>query len=221
MERIWIIGGGRFGGLAAERLARRKRPPELVIVDPDADRLAGLKGPGRQCRAADGIEFLAARLGPDPEPDAAPDWVVPALPLHLAAEWLRRRLGPDGLRRHSLPGEWTEALPNPFPGESGDLYVSFADFLCPDDCPEPAGFCTATGKPREGNLFDRLAGLDRPEFPVQVVRSHQLAPGVGGLRPDRLLRLLRRVSKTPGLQAVATACRCHGVVTALERIPPD
>ncbi|MFW6240200.1 MAG: hypothetical protein ACOC98_06260 [Thermodesulfobacteriota bacterium] len=53
-----------------------------------------------------------------------------------------------------------------------------------------------------------------------MVRSHQLAPGVGGVRPDQLWRLLRQVSDTPGLQAVATACRCHGVVTALERILP-
>jgi hypothetical protein len=215
MERIWILGGGRFGRLAAERLRRRKRPPELVIVDPDARRMAGLEGPGRECRSADGVEFLAARL----EPAAGPDWVVPALPLHLAAEWLLRRIGPRGLRRHSIPGEWAAALPNPFPGESGDLYVSFADFLCPDDCPEPSGFCTATGKPREANLFELLAGMDRPEFPVHVVRSHQLAPGVGGLRPGELWALLRRVSETPGLQAAATACRCHGVVTALNRVP--
>jgi hypothetical protein len=215
MERIWILGGGRFGRLAAERLSRRKRPPELVIVDPDAERLAGLEGPGRECRTADGVEFVAARLAAD----AAPDWVVPALPLHLAAEWLRLRLGPDRLRRHPLSAEWINALPNPFVGESGDVYVSFADFLCPDDCPEPAGFCTATGKPREANLYDRLAELNRPDFPVHVLRSHQLAPGVGGLRPNELLGLLRRTSETPGLQAAATACRCHGVITALERVP--
>lgn len=215
MKRIWIIGGGRFGRLAADRLSRRRTPPELVIVDPDESRLAGLDAPGRTLAVADGVAFLVERLARRP----APDWVVPALPLHLAAEWLLARLGPGKLRRRAIPAELEAALPHPFRGESGDLYVSVADFICPDDCPEPADRCTATGRPREENLFDRLAALRRPERPVHVVRSHQLAPGVGGIRPARLAELLETVAGTPGPQAVGTACRCHGVVTALEAPP--
>lgn len=216
MERIWIIGGGRFGGLAAERLSQRRRPPELVIVDPEGERLSELEGANRILHVADGLEFLARELGEA----ASPDWVVPALPRHMAAEWLGLRLGSEWLRRRPIPEDLGAALPNPFSGETGDLYVSFADFLCPDDCPEPAAHCTVTGKPREANLFDRLAALETPGFPIRVVRSHQLAPGVGGVRPAQLAQLLRQVSESPGLQAVATACRCHGVVTALERILP-
>lgn len=214
MESIWIIGGGRFGGLAAARLSQRRNPPELVIVDPDEHRLSGLASPGRTLRREDGIDFLVAHL----KSGTPPDWVVPALPRHLVAEWLLARLGPERLSRRSIPTELERTLPNPFRGETGDLYISVADFLCPDDCPEPADHCTATGRPREENLFDRLAALSQPAYPLHVVRSHQLAPGVGGVRPHRMDELLKTVAETPGPQAVATACRCHGVVTALERL---
>lgn len=217
MKRIWIIGGGRFGGLTIERLSGGRTPPELTIVDPDESRGIGPGRAGRTIRVEDGIRFLADRLGNEPDPD----WIVPALPRHLVAEWLCVRLGADRLRRIPVPESLERELPHPFRGESGDMYVSFADFLCPDDCPEPASACTVTGRPRKANLFDRIAELDGPELPVRVVRSHQLAPGVGGVRPARLAALLRDAKRANGPFVVATACRCHGVLTALHGAGPE
>jgi len=50
-----------------------------------------------------------------------------------------------------------------------------------------------------------------------VVASRQLAPGVGGYAPRRLLDLAATVAKAPGPLLIATACRCHGVVHGLQR----
>jgi hypothetical protein len=45
-----------------------------------------------------------------------------------------------------------------------------------------------------------------------VVRSHQLAPGVGGYQPEALRRSLDAVSKARTAILYATACLCHGVI---------
>lgn len=71
-------------------------------------------------------------------------------------------------------------LPNFIEGKNGDIYVSHADFICPDDCPEPDDFCFFTGQERKRNMHDLLKEIDLPGFRPIVVRSHQLAHGVGG-----------------------------------------
>ena len=92
-------------------------------------------------------------------------------------------------------------------------------FYVPDDCPEPVDRCTVTGRARPLVLFEHLAALDVPGWPVVVVRSRQLAPGVGGFRPSDLLAAERRLCEAGGQVLLATACRCHGVIDALD-IPP-
>jgi hypothetical protein len=96
------------------------------------------------------------------------------------------------------------------------MLLSLADFLCPDNCPEPAENCTVTGRPRGKPLFARLAGIELPGWSVGVIRSHQLTPGVGGCRVADLLALRERIVKSGGRWLVATACRCHGALGALE-----
>ncbi|MBN2126224.1 MAG: hypothetical protein JW821_18130 [Deltaproteobacteria bacterium] len=108
-------------------------------------------------------------------------------------------------------------LPHTWKGGEGSLLVSYADFLCPDDCPEPADFCTVTGLKRDVPLYRRLENLEVPEYHIHVVRSRQLAPGLGGYRVEDLARLLARV-KDGGKRKwlVGTACRCHGTLSAME-----
>jgi hypothetical protein len=48
-----------------------------------------------------------------------------------------------------------------------------------------------------------------------VVRSRQLAPGVGGYRPEDLFSMYERVQKGASPFLISTACRCHGVVSGL------
>jgi hypothetical protein len=54
---------------------------------------------------------------------------------------------------------------------------------------------------------------------VVVVRSWQLAPGVGGYPAKYLEERLHEVSRRAGTYLVATSCRCHGVIDLLSWTP--
>jgi len=214
MEKIWIIGVGRFGFLAFERLSRAGEKRHFVLVDPVQDNLLRCEGPACTREKADGVVFLKERL----RRDDAPDWIIPALPVHLAAEWLLLRLGPDQVRRISLSPEMDPLLPNPMRGPEGNIYVSHAEFKCPDDCAEPRDICTVTGEKRRRNMFDLLGDFAFQSFRSLNIRSRQLGPGIGGYRPENLFSLLEGVQTSGGPLMVSTACRCHGVITGMERL---
>ncbi|AOY58618.1 MULTISPECIES: hypothetical protein [Desulfococcus] len=214
-ETVWIIGAGRFGMIALERLSRIKASARFVVVDPDEHRFFPVEHPRCAFENMDGVRFILQHLGAgDP-----PDWIIPAVPVHLASEWCLGRLA-HRARRIPLPVELNSLLRNPVRGAGGDIYVTHADFLCPDDCPEPAGICTVTGAPREPDMFRLLAEIRFEDFDPLVIRSRQLCPGVGGYRPDALFALLSRLEAAEGRFLVSTACRCHGVITGIAVDPP-
>ena len=214
MEKIWIIGIGQFGFIAYERLSKGTKNRHFTLVDPNKENLLRCEGSNTTMEQADGVAFLGKHL----KEDIGPDWIIPALPVHLAAEWLLIHMGLGSLRRIPLPGEIEPLLPNPIRGPEGNIYVSHADFLCPDDCDEPGDICTVMGEPREKNMFDILGGLRFDSFQSLNIRSHQLGPGIGGYRGGQLFELLNRVKQVEGPFLVSTACRCHGVITGLERL---
>ena len=206
----WILGAGRFGRLAVERLLARREPPRLVVVDQNPDRLLLLAERPVDRVNEDALGFLRANLA------AGPDWIVPAVPVHVAFAWLSAELAELGrLEMLSVPDAVDAQAPNPWRDGKGGLYTSVATFRCPDNCSEPRDRCTATGLPRSEDLFARLARIRAPGFVPVVLRSHQLAAGVGGYRPSALRRLLRKAEAAGGSVLVATACRCHGVIHAL------
>ncbi len=210
----FIIGSGVFGCLAAGRL---KEKFGVTLVDPDRAALdrAAVPGINRVCR--DGIKFLAEQL------ETAPDqtWIVPCLPKHLAWEFCRQQAGHDRLILQEPPQQLERLLPNPVRGEKGHLYTSHADFLCPDNCCEPAGHCTVTQKERKENMFSLIDSVSISGCTPLVIQSRQLAPGVGGYLRADLLELCTKVCSCHGRILVATACRCHGVVTfcQVQRVP--
>jgi hypothetical protein len=208
---IRVLGAGRFGRLAAERLTRRLPDASILVVDSREDKLQELRAlVDVPVWREDAVASLVLR----PVPEGA--WVVPAVPVHVAHLWLMRGLESEG-ECCSLPvPEAVDAqVPNPFRVPEGTLYASFADFICPDSCSEPDAICTHTKKPRPGNLFEVLGRVDVPDYGVAVLRSHQLAPGVGGCTGASMRALLRAVRATEGNWLIATSCRCHGVVNAL------
>lgn len=214
MEEIWIIGVGRFGALAFQRLSEAVNSRHFVLVDPVEENLLRCKGPTATLEVSDGIEFLEKHL----KKGRKPDWIIPALPVHLAAEWFLLNLGPKRLRRVPLPTELDRLVPNPMRGSEGNLYVSHADFRCPADCDEPRDICSVTRKMRNQNMYGLLGNLDIKPFKTLNLRSHQLGPGIGGYRPEKLWKLMENVEQALGLILVSTACRCHGVITGIERL---
>lgn len=213
MEEIWIIGVGQFGFIAFDRLSKSGKERRFVLVDPVKENLSRCKGPHVTLEQADGVAFLEQRL----TAIKPPDWIIPALPVHLAAEWFLIRMGPERLDRVTVPSKIEPLLPNPIRGSDGNIYVSHADFRCPDDCAEPRDICTVTGEPRKRNMFEILSDIQLPPFKALAIRSHQLGAGIGGYRPKHLFELLDKMERAKGQLLVSTACRCHGVITGLER----
>ena len=213
MEKIWIIGVGQFGYIAFQRLSEAGKKRRFILVDSVKKNLLRCKDSNSALKISDGVEFLEKNLKKGHDPD----WVVPALPVHLAAEWLLLRLGPQMLKRVALPSKIEMRLPNPSRGPEGNIYLSHADFRCPYYCDEPGDICTITQKKRKQNMYEILGGLEIEPFRSLNIRSHQLGPGVGGYRAEQLFELAEKVERAIGPILLSTACRCHGVVTGLER----
>jgi len=246
VERIWIFGAGHFGRRALQELARRRGSAGFLLIDQDTSRLRRVE----KAVAADTGNRVTFRTGTAAqvlteglEHSDDPDWIVPAVPLHLAAAWYLTQMGSEYARRISVPREVEELVPGALrlPPPSADLYTSIAQTRCPEDCPEPASHCPNSGEPRPYSLFSHLAELQIPGFTTVVIRSHQLAPGVGGYRPSALrtageqMKSVERKrvegtgrsesgrsesgrSKSERRVLLCTACRCHGVITAAQRV---
>ncbi len=212
MDYAWILGAGHFGSLAAERISKRHPGKSILVVDEDYEKLKELESLPVTLKERDALEFLSENFSDHPK------WIVPAVPVHVAFEWLVEEMKKNDINvfRINVPPEADEQVPNPYRMTEKTLYASFADFVCPDNCSEPENICTKTKQPRKGNLFEVLGKIKLPGFHVVVLRSHQLAPGVGGYTPEAMKDLYECVVSMPGKYLVATSCRCHGVIDALE-----
>lgn len=211
-EKIWILGAGRFGFIAAQRLSRRLPQSDFLVIELREDRLAKIhRDLGLPIHVEDSLSFICKK------PVADDIWIVPAIPVHVAFQWMLHELNKIG-KASSLPVPEAvdPQVPNPYRMPNGTLYASFATFICPDSCNEPDDICTYTKQPRPGNLFEHLARIRLPDFNVAVIRSWQLAPGVGGYPAGYLREIFtQQVARQPGNHLIATSCRCHGVIDAL------
>ena len=90
MKTVWIIGAGQFGEKAAVRLRLKYSEASIIVVDQDQRALQHVEGMATAVVAADGAAYLAEHLTVSEEPD----WIVAAVPVHLAFEWLCKRLSP-------------------------------------------------------------------------------------------------------------------------------
>jgi hypothetical protein len=210
MKSFWILGSGHFGSLATKRILQSRRDCKVIVVDHDAESLDVVSDRDVEIIQKDAIDFLLSHNG------LGHEWIVPAIPQHVAFAWLCRKLAEDGkVVPLAVPVEFELQVPNPLKGETGSLYTSFATFQCPEDCDEPEMICTVTGKGRQAHLFELLQHMRVPGYEIHVVRSNQLEPGVGGYRLSVLWHLLENVRSADKKIIVSTACSCHGVVNAL------
>ena len=205
--RFWIIGAGRFGQIAVQRITRHIPHATLIVVDQKPSMLDEMV---ITTIREDGVQWLVRTL----DPDAPVDMIIPAIPIHVAAAWLKGKLQHlFHIRPFLIQDAWLARVPHAMQGAAGQAFVSHADFICPDNCTEPANACTHTGKPRPTDLFRLLGSMPTDDVLPVIVRSHQLLPGVGGIYPAELLSALDTVCRNSHRPImIATACRCHGVV---------
>jgi hypothetical protein len=205
-----IIGCGHFGSRAARKFLEENSRARVTLIDKNARAFEAISSWPAEMLEGEAIPVLSQLLSSG----QTYDFIIPAIPFHVAFEFVLSKLAPQGMRRAEVPASLP--LPNATRGKTGDVYTTLARFTCPENCIEPAR-CTVTGRRRERPLFKALADLSG-DFDLRVIRSRQLAPGMGGFRTSDLLRLLkdlegREASDRPFL--ISTACCCHGVISAL------
>ncbi len=234
---IVIIGGGCYGTFYAAQLAAAQDRGKLacrrvLLVDRDPTCQATRELPPREGRvlvSAEWGDFLDRYLADDhPEAPQPQDVIVPSpLMPHLMYEWLLRRA------RARWPGRQVETRPVPLdPGTpwastapDGTRYVSFADWICPTHCIEPA-LCPVIRAPRTWEMTDMLGDLTArldarapTAGPVAFVCRHTVhAVGTFGAREvqagDRTVAEAGR-GTGPVDVVVATVSSCHGAVNLL------
>lgn len=195
-----VVGGGKFGLKAVQFLLAKKR--DFVVLDPRED-----------CEVAKAFRenFIKAKAEELPKfvEELKPEWIFPTAPVHVLAEAIKHRFKP-----------WNEKVDEILAGipikvvvsvGKGSIVVSYnRDELCVDNCSSPE-VCPVTKVKRPCPMFELIKFACRE---AKVVVSHQLAPGIGAMKGEDFLEVLREAERAEKI-VVATACKCHGVITAL------
>jgi hypothetical protein len=217
---VVVVGGGCYGAYYVRQLRRARDAGavqwhRLVVVDRDpACRVAQDARDDVTFVAAEWRDWFAQYLGGDA---SAGDAVVPSpLMPHLFLEWLVARA-------HARFPEREVAVRTPLPlagvrwqqatVEGDPRYVSFADWMCPINCVEPA-VCPHTRGARDWSLTEAAGGPDTVLF-----RCLHRAYGVGMIDVQEILdadrELERRARLGPATLTVGTVSHCHGALGTL------
>ena len=211
MSRIFIIGFGQVGREIMPLVKKRWPGDKTWIVDHDPKALTMENGSYGISVLEDGPRFLARNQAWIRDED----WIIPALPIHLAWHWLYLNLKASFKTRSLRPDHLLD-LKLPFKKKFGPaLLVSYADFICPNHCPAPLGRCFKTREERPSPLWRFLETCLSPKGNLHVIESRQMAPGMGGYPFGELKKALHRAWQSGPPFFLATACRCHGIINGL------
>jgi hypothetical protein len=235
---VVIVGGGCYGTFYAGQLERARARGKaayrrLLIVDRNpACQMARELGADdtRRLVIQDWGEFFDRYLADvvAPAPGEPTDAIVPSpLMPHLMYEWLVRRARarwpgrPVDTRRVTVgPGTPYDAN-----APDGTRYISFADWICPTHCIEPA-ICPVIRAPRTWEMADAMEDLTRKlsethptSGPVLFVCEHRVF-GVGMFDVSAVLAGNAQVAAageegSPVDILVGTVSSCHGAVNLL------
>ena len=239
--RIVVVGGGCYGSYYVRQLGRAAAAGaaewgELIVVDRDPEcRVAQLPDadlpPGLRVEVASWDEYFVRFLA-DASVDAADsvrDAIVPSpLMPHLMANWLldRARKRWPARRVDVTPLGSAPAVPWQMRGGDGTHYVSFAEWICPINCIEPAR-CPATKGERTWSLPTALqqyvaaeGAAGRPiEGPYVFHCSHRTF-GVGMIDVssvlDADLAISARGEHGAAAFLVGTVSHCHGALQCIQ-----
>jgi hypothetical protein len=238
LGEVAIVGGGCYGTFYAGQLIRARARGkatyrQITVVDRNPEcRFAREIEPAADVHLVveEWSDFFDRWLN-DPHLTTVaepPDAIVPSpLMPHLMFQWLVRRA------RARWPGRLVEQRPllvgpgTPYDtiAPDGTRYVSFADWLCPVHCVEPAT-CPMIRAPRSWEMSDaleqltlRLAGGRPTAGPVLFVCRHRVY-GVGMFDRDAVLAGDAVVSRAGEEHqsvdvVVGTVSSCHGAASLL------
>lgn len=233
--RVVVIGGGCYGSWYSQQLGRAMArgaltAREIVVVDRDpACRVA-------QSLAAGAFADLPLRVDVAPWDDFLARWLAegaaalagdgmvpsPLMP-HLCLDWLlsrsRARWPERRIRVEPLPGPpptpWERAAPD------ARHYVSFATWMCPVNCIEPAT-CPATRGPRDWSMpttMDRFAAGDPGLDHSLIFHCTHRTYGVGMIDAASIAladeQLTAWGANAPLRVLVGTVSHCHGALGVL------
>ena len=151
---------------------------------------------------------------------------TPLMP-HLMFDWLRAACAALVARRSRRQEPLTEPVGTPYDtlAPDGTRYVSWADWLCPTHCIEPAT-CPIIRAPRTWEMADtatalvaRLARSRAVEGPALFVTRH-ITDGVGAFTvgeahaAEQMLRTAG-ASGQPSALLIGTVSACHGALGLL------
>jgi hypothetical protein len=237
---VVIVGGGCYGTFYAGQLLRARergaaRWRRLLVVDrdPRCRAAAELSGsPGVELVGAEWGSFFDEYLAGAPSRSDPPDTIVPSpLMPHLMYEWLVRRARARWPDRTVEPRPVPLAAGTPYDtqGPDGTRYVSFADWLCPVHCIEPAT-CPVIRAPRTWEMGDAMRALTHrldasspTAGPVLFTCRHRVY-GVGMFDVATVLEgdaVVAAAGSSPGPTdvLVATISACHGAASLLHLGP--
>jgi len=235
-----VVGGGCYGTFYARQLERARERGVLtfervLVVDRDpACQLTRDLPPAadRELVVQDWDAFFDGYLAAAPrprDPATPPSYIIPSpLMPHLMFSWLMREARRRFPRRTVAQQPLTEPVGTPYDtlAPDGTRYVSWADWLCPTHCIEPAT-CPVIRAPRmwemsetAGSAVERLSRTREVIGPALFVTRH-LTDGVGAFAVGDAVKaaaLLDRAGESgrPTALLVGTVSACHGALGLLE-----
>jgi hypothetical protein len=229
---VVVVGGGCYGTFYASQLAKAQARGKtdyrtVIVVDRNPDCQAKRElgdAPDRTFVVSVWRSFFDEWL-----PGAQEDQIVPSPHMpHLMFDWVLRRARERWPERavtvEPVPG--TLSTPYDRPGADQTRYVSWADWVCPTHCIEPA-LCPAIAAPRTWEmrdtvcaLADQLRAQGRPvQGPALFVCKHQVF-GVGMFSAEAVRAGDRLVADAGAAGAaeilVGTISSCHGALNVLK-----
>jgi hypothetical protein len=222
-----VIGGGEVGAAQVRQLLRaaaagRLHTDRIRVIDRDPGCAArAFADPRVRLETADWSEWLDRNLSA-----AAPDdHLVPYhWAPHLFYDWLAAEAGRAGFR--VARGKALAPCGLPFEAETaaGDRALSYAAWVCPPTCIEPA-LCPHTRGARDWSLAGDLEQDGGPDaWPDRVVlRCLHLVYGVGTTRVGEVQKARDRLIS--GARAgrrrwlVATSSHCHALAGTMDLTP--
>jgi hypothetical protein len=243
-----IIGGGTYGERAFAKIQKTNTSVVVIDIDPSCSvqkkhglPVVTVEQISDPEELQQGAYFIQGGIAEAAHIVAThrPERIFPTVPVHVSAGIISEIVGfePEPAGADEISTHIPERL---VVGRNGsDIYCSLnPDMLCNPNCPEPA-VCPVTGERRDVPLWSMLRSYLSTTLPDDavperadthqtdstnggtrsvVIQSRQYGPGLGYIRCSDLFSAIDSVREKKTVW-IGTACKCHGVVTALGR--PD